>query len=228
MEALRREVVEANRELARRGLVIYTFGNASGIARDQGLVAIKPSGVEFDALRPEDIVLTDLDGKVVEGSMRPSSDLPTHLEIYKAFAEAGGVVHTHSTYATAWAQARHPIPCLGTTHADYFYGTIPVTEPLTDEEIESGYELSTGRAIVRLFVDIDPAQMPAVLVSGHGPFTWGGSAAKAAFNAVILEEVARIAQLTIGLDAKAAPLSRAQLDKHFLRKHGPGAYYGQK
>lgn len=228
LETLRREVVEANQELVRRGLVIYTFGNASGISREEGLVAIKPSGVEFDALRPEDIVVTDLDGNVVEGRLRPSSDLATHIELYKAFPAAGGVAHTHSTHATAWAQARRGIDCFGTTHADYFYGTIPVTDPLTAEEIQSGYELSSGRAIVRRFSQLDAASMPAVLVAGHGPFTWGHSASDAVFNAVILEEVARMAHLTVTLNPNAAPISEAQLDKHFHRKHGPGASYGQR
>ena len=227
LETLRRQVVEANQELVRKGLVMYTFGNASGIVREEGLVAIKPSGVEFDALRPEDIVLTDLDGAVIEGKLRPSSDLATHLEIYKAFPEAGGVVHTHSTYATAWAQAGRGIDCVGTTHADYFYGTIPVTDPLTAEEIQSDYELNTGRAIVRRLAAMERDHMPAILVAGHGPFAWGPTPAKAAFNAVILEEVARIAYLTATLNQNVKPIAQAHIDKHFLRKHGPAAYYGQ-
>jgi L-ribulose-5-phosphate 4-epimerase len=227
LESMRREVVKANQELARRGLVIYTWGNASGISRDEGLVAIKPSGVDFDALRPEDIVLTDLEGNVVEGTLRPSSDLPTHLELYRSFTEIGGVAHSHSTHATAWAQAGRGIDCLGTTHADYFYGTIPVTEPMSAEDIEADYELNTGRSIVKRFTRIDPQSMPAVLVAGHGPFTWGSSPTKAVFNAVVLEEVARMAWLTVTLNRDAAPILKAHLDKHFLRKHGPEAYYGQ-
>lgn len=227
LETLRREVVAANQELVRKGLVIYTFGNASGISREEGLIAIKPSGVDFDSLRPEDIVLTDLDGNIVEGSLRPSSDLATHLEIYKAFPETGGVAHTHSTYATAWAQAGREIDCFGTTHADYFYGTIPVTKRMTAAEIESDYERNTGRVIVRRFAGIDPSSVPAVLVAGHAPFTWGPSPAKAVFNAVILEEVARMAYFTVTLNPNARPVAQVHLDKHFLRKHGPAAYYGQ-
>ena len=228
LETLRRQVVDANQELVRKGLVIYTFGNASGISREEGLIAIKPRGVEFDALRPEDIVLTNLDGNIVEGKLRPSSDLATHLEIYKAFPESGGVVHTHSTYATAWAQSGRGIDCLGTTHADYFYGTVPVTEPLTAAEIQSDYELNTGRAIVRRLSGCEPGNMQAILVAGHGPFAWGPSPAKAVFNAVILEEVARMAYLTTTLNQGVQPIPQVHIDKHFLRKHGPGATYGQK
>ena len=227
LENLRQDVLEANVELIRRGLVLYTFGNASGISRRDGLIAIKPSGVPFDALQPEDIVLTDLDGAVVDGSLRPSSDLETHLEIYKAFPHVGGVVHTHSTYATAFAQAAREIPCLGTTQADYFHGAVPVTAPLSAPEIEEAYERNTGLAIVRRFVGADPRRFPGVLVHGHGPFTWGESVAKAVFHAVILEELARMAFLTLTLSPAAAPLPQAQLDKHFLRKHGPAATYGQ-
>jgi len=228
LEALRKEVLEANLELVRRNLVLFTFGNASGIDRTEGLVAIKPSGVPFEQLKPEDIVLTDLEGHVVEGSLRPSSDLPTHLELYKAFPQIGGVVHTHSPYATAWAQAGRELPCLGTTHADYFYGPVPLTQPLTPEEVREAYEKNTGLAIVRRFAAIDPEAVPGVLVYGHGPFTWGKSATEAAFHAVILEELARIAWLTLALNPAAKPLPQAQLEKHYLRKHGPGAYYGQK
>jgi L-ribulose-5-phosphate 4-epimerase len=228
LEALREEVLEANLELVRRGLVLYTFGNASGISRRDGLVVIKPSGVPYDALKASDLVVTDLEGKIVEGSLRPSSDLPTHLAIYRAFPDVGGVVHTHSTYATAWAQARKPIPCLGTTHADYFRGAVPVTDELSPEEIQSAYEWNTGEAIVRRFRGLDPGEMPAVLVAGHGPFTWGRNATEAAHNSVILEELARMAAATLALNPAAAELSAALRDKHFLRKHGPGATYGQK
>ena len=227
LKQLKEEVLEANLEVVRRGLVLYTFGNASGIAREQGLVVIKPSGVPYEKLRPEDMVVSDLRGKIVEGSYRPSSDLPTHLVLYRAFPQIGGVVHTHSEYATAWAQAGVPIPCFGTTHADSFYGEVPVTEPLRESEIEHDYEHNTGLAIERAFRDRDPEQMPAVLVAGHAPFCWGRNAAEAAHNAVVLESVARMAYLTISIENGAQPISRALLDKHFLRKHGRAAYYGQ-
>ncbi len=227
VEALRQEVLEANLELVRRGLVIYTFGNASGISRADGLVAIKPSGVAYDALRSEDMVVTDLDGRVVEGKLRPSSDLETHLAIYRAFSAAGGVVHTHSSFATAWAQAGREVPCLGTTHADYFRGPIPVTAPMLPEEIENEYERNTGSAIVRRFATLDPSERPGVLVAGHGPFAWGRDAAEAAHNAVIMEELSRVAYLSLAINAAAPELSPVQLDKHFLRKHGAEAYYGQ-
>ena len=225
---LRREVLDANVGLDRRGLVLYTFGNASGISRKEGLVAIKPSGVPFDAMREEDMVLTDMDGRVVEGSWKPSTDLPTHLALYRAFSEIGGIVHTHSSLATAWAQAGREIPCFGTTHADYFHGAIPVTEPLTPEEIAGSYEANTGAAIVRRFRGIGALDMPAVLVAGHAPFCWAASAGKAAETAVILEEVARLAWFTVVLNPAGGPISEALLNKHFRRKHGPGAYYGQK
>jgi len=225
---LRQEVLEANLELIRRDLVIYTFGNASGISREDGLVAIKPSGVPFDELRPEHMVLTDLEGNIVEGDLNPSSDLATHLELYKAFPEIGGVVHTHSTYATSWAQAGREIPCFGTTQADYWHGSVPVTAPLTAQEIEEAYEENTGHAIVRRFEGINAGDLPGVLVNGHGPFTWGVSVTKAAFHAVILEELARMAFRTVTLNAEAGPLPKYHMDKHYLRKHGPGASYGQK
>jgi L-ribulose-5-phosphate 4-epimerase len=228
LEQLREEVLEANLELVRKGLVIYTFGNASGISREDGLVAIKPSGVDFDALKPEDIVLTDLDGEVVEGRLRPSSDLPTHLEIYRAFPAVGGVAHTHSKHATAWAQAGREIPCFGTTHADYFRGPVPITGPLSAEEIRTDYEQNTGRSIVRGFSGLDPLAAPAILVAGHGPFSWGTSAMEAVLHAVILEEIACLAYRTVTLNTDASPLEQVHIDKHFLRKHGPGAYYGQK
>ncbi len=226
LRKLREEVLEANLELVRRGLVLYTFGNASGISRKDGLVAIKPSGVPYESLGPEHMVITKLDGEIVEGDLRPSSDLPTHLEIYKSFPNAGGVAHTHSEFATAWAQAQRPIPCLGTTHADYFHGEVPVTPVLTPEEIGSDYEKNTGLAICRYFRGRNPDAIPAVLVASHGPFCWGATAGAAAHNAAILESIARMAYYTVTL-ADAQPVSRALHDKHFLRKHGHGAYYGQ-
>jgi len=227
LKALREQVVEANLELVRRGLVIYTFGNASGVSREDGLVVIKPSGVAFDQLKPQNLVVTDLSGTIVEGDLRPSSDLPTHVKLYRDFPDIGGVVHTHSSYATAWAQAGREIPCLGTTHADYFYGSIPVTAEMEASEIESAYEENTGGAIVRRFRDLDAGRMPAVLVRGHGPFCWGPTPQKASQNAVLLEEVAKLAYRTATLNASAPAIGAALLDKHFLRKHGPGAYYGQ-
>ncbi len=228
LENLRRDVLAANLELVRRGLVLYTFGNASGISRAEGLVAIKPSGVPYEKLRPEDMVVTDLEGKIVEGGLRPSSDLATHLELYKAFPKIGGVVHTHSEFATAWAQARKPVPCFGTTHADYFYGAVPVTEPMSSEAIEGDYEKNTGLVIVSLFREIDYEQIPAVLVANHGPFTWGADAAAAAHSAVILEHVARVAYRTVAISSGAQQISGDLHDRHFLRKHGTKAYYGQE
>jgi len=224
---LRAEVLEANLELVRRGLVLYTFGNASGISREDSLVVIKPSGVAYEQMKPEDLVITDLDGKIVEGRLRPSSDLPTHLVLYKAFPKIGGVSHTHSEYATAWAQARKSIPCLGTTHCDYFRGPVPVTDPMSDDEISSAYEENTGHVITRLFKNIDPLEVPAVLVANHAPFTWGPTSAEASQNAVILEAVAKIAYLATQIYPAAAPAGRTLQEKHFLRKHGAAAYYGQ-
>jgi L-ribulose-5-phosphate 4-epimerase len=228
LEPLREEVLEANLELVRRGLVLYTFGNVSGIDRAQGLVVIKPSGIPYEHMKASDMVAVDMDGRTIEGSFRPSSDLATHLILYREFADIGGVVHTHSRCATSWAQAARGIPCFGTTHADYFYGPIPATEPLTASEIETEYEANTGHAIVRRFRGLDPLQMPAVLVAGHAPFTWGESAAEAAYHAVVLEEVAEMALRTIAVDPGASPISQALLDKHFCRKHGGAAYYGQE
>jgi len=224
---LRAEVLDANLDLVRHGLVVHAFGNASAIDRDTGLVVIKPSGVPYEHLEAETLVVTDLDGRVIEGRYRPSSDLPTHLALYKAFPAVGAVVHTHSRYATIWAQAGREVPCLGTTHADYFRGDIPVTEPMTPAAIESAYEWNTGQMIVRRFSALDPLEMPAVLVHSHGPFCWAKSARAAADLALTLEEVACMAWHTLALNPSAKPIAAALRDKHFLRKHGPGAYYGQ-
>ena len=230
---LRRAVLEANRELVRRGLVLYTFGNASGVDREQGLVVIKPSGVDYDELRPEHMVVTDLHGKIVEGTLRPSSDLDTHTLLYREFQAIGAVVHTHSEFATSFAQAGMPIPALGTTHADYFYGPVPVTEPLSDEAIQGRYVHETGIAIVRRFRGetghgpLDPVAVPACLVAGHAPFVWGPTPHDAAHNAVVLEAVAKMAFRTISLKANAAAVSQALLDRHYFRKHGASATYGQ-
>lgn len=230
---LREEVLEANLELVRRGLVLYTFGNASGVDREQGLVVIKPSGVDYDELRPEHMVVTDLHGKVVEGSLRPSSDLDTHTLLYREFPGIGAVVHTHSEFATSFAQAGLPIPAFGTTHADYFYGPVPVTAPLSDEAIAGRYVHETGLAIVARFrsnndgVELDPLAIPACLVAGHAPFVWGRDAHDAAHNAVVLEAVARMAFRTLSLKAEAPCVSQALLDRHYFRKHGAQATYGQ-
>ncbi|HXU15923.1 MAG TPA: L-ribulose-5-phosphate 4-epimerase [Terriglobales bacterium] len=227
LQELREQVLEANLELVRRGLVLYTFGNASGILRDEAVVLIKPSGVPYDKMKPEHLVLTDLNGKVLEGNLRPSSDLPTHVLLYQRFKNIGGVVHTHSEYATAWAQARRAIPCLGTTHADYFHAPVPVTDPMPQEEIAGEYEWNTGEAIARTFRDKDPDAIPAVLVANHGPFAWGRDAAAAAHNAVVLESIARMAYFTTTLNPQVGAISSALHDRHFLRKHGRNAYYGQ-
>ncbi len=224
---LRKQVLQANLDLVRSGLVLYTFGNVSGIARSEGLVVIKPSGVSYEAMKPEDLVVADLDGKIVEGSLRPSSDLPTHLVLYRAFHEIGGVAHTHSEYATSWAQARKSIPCFGTTHADYFHGPIPVTAEMTKREVSRDYEKNTGLAIVRCFKKLSPASVPGALVANHGPFAWGGDAGAAVHNAVILEAVARMAYFTLRINSSARPVASVLHDKHFLRKHGKNAYYGQ-
>lgn len=228
LERLRADVLEANLELVRRGLVIYTFGNASGIDRASGLVAIKPSGVPYEKMTPGDMVICDLDCRVVEGKLRPSTDLDTHVALYRAFPSIGGVVHTHSRHATAWAQARREIPCFGTTHADYFHGPVPVTEPLTPEEIDSGYEANTGVAIVRRLAGCDPLGCPAVLVAGHAPFCWGKSVHDAVHMAVIVEELAAMAWQTLTINPEAQPISQALRDKHHFRKHGPKATYGQQ
>jgi len=225
---LREAVLDANLELQRQGLVLYTFGNASGIDRAQGLVAIKPSGVSYDRLKAEDLVVVDLDGKIVEGALNPSSDVATHLLLYKEFPAIGGVVHTHSEFATSWAQAGMPIPCYGTTHADYFRGEVPVTPPLSDEQIETAYELNTGKVIVERFRNLDPIAVPGVLVAGHAPFAWGTDAATAAHNAVVLEYIARLAYRSRLLNPAASEVSAALLRKHYERKHGPKATYGQR
>jgi L-ribulose-5-phosphate 4-epimerase len=231
LDALRTEVLEANLEIVRRGLVLYTFGNASGIDRETGLVAIKPSGVPYETMKPADLVITDLHGKIVEGDLRPSSDLATHLLLYREFAGIGGVVHTHSEYATAWAQAGREIPAYGTTHADYFYGPVPLTEELTDEEVGGDYVLNTGHAIVRRFRDpsgpLDPLAVPGVLVRGHAPFAWGKMPIDAAHNAVVLEAIARMGYYTATLNAACEGVSQALLDRHYFRKHGAKATYGQ-
>lgn len=227
LEKLKEEVFKANISLVEHGLVIFTFGNVSAFDRNSGLMVIKPSGVSYSEMTPDDMVVTDLSCKVVEGSLRPSTDAPTHAALYKSFPAVGGVVHTHSSYATSWAQAGKAIPCFGTTHADSFYGSIPVTRNLTNAEIESDYEYNTGLAIAECFINKDPLQMPAALVVSHGPFAWGEDAAKAVHNAVILEEVARMASITVSI-GPVSSIDQALLDKHFLRKHGTGAYYGQK
>ena len=234
LKELRTAVLEANLELVKRGLVLYTFGNASGVDREQGLVVIKPSGVDYDDLRPELMVVTDLEGGIVEGTLKPSSDLDTHTLLYREFPTIGAVVHTHSEFATSFAQAGLSIPAFGTTHADYFYGSVPVTEPLTDEAIGGRYVPETGVAIVKRFAGIDPLAVPAVLVAGHAPFCWGRDAHDAAHNAVVLEAVARMAYRTITLKASAGTLSasatgvsQALLDRHYFRKHGASATYGQ-
>lgn len=228
LEHLREQVWQANVELQKRRLIIYSWGNVSGIDRERGIVLIKPSGVSYDELDPADLVALDLDGNIVEGKLRPSSDTPTHLELYRQFKQLGGICHTHSTYATIWSQACREIPCFGTTHADNYYGPVPVTEPMTAEEIAGDYELNTGKVIVRRFAALDPMQVPAVLVANHGPFTWGRDAGKAVEYAVILEQCALMAMHTLQLSPDQPEIDRVLLDKHYLRKHGAGAYYGQK
>jgi L-ribulose-5-phosphate 4-epimerase len=224
---LKAEVLEANLELVRHGLVVHAFGNASAIDRDTGLVVIKPSGVPYEELEAASLVVTDLEGRLVDGLFRPSSDLPTHLALYKAFQGIGAVVHTHSRFATIWAQAGRELPCLGTTHADYFRGAVPVTDPMTAGEIQSAYEWNTGQVIVRRFANLDPTEIPAALVLGHGPFCWAKSARAASDLAIILEEVACTAWHVMALNPAVEPLAEELRDKHFFRKHGPGAYYGQ-
>lgn len=215
-------------ELPKRGLVTYTWGNVSGIDREKGLVVIKPSGVDYETMKPEDMVVVDLDGNVVEGHYRPSSDTPTHVELYKAFPEIGGVVHTHSPWATSWAQAARSIPCYGTTHADYFYGPIPCVRNLTKEEIDEAYEKNTGVSIIEAFKDNNPVYCPGCVCANHGPFTWGKDPAEAVHNAVVLEEVAKMAARAEALNPDIKETPQAMQDKHFYRKHGANAYYGQK
>ncbi len=229
LEALKQTVYEANMLLPEHRLITFTWGNASQIDRKSGLVVIKPSGVEYSEMKPDDMVVVDLDGNVVEGRLRPSSDTPTHLELYRSFPGLGGIVHTHSPWATVWAQAGRGIRAYGTTHGDYFYGTIPCTRAMTGAQIKGEYKLETGRVIVETFQGADPAQIPAVLVRSHGPFTWGKDAKEAVHNAVVLEQLAMMAFYTENLANGAATpaMQQALLDKHFLRKHGPGAYYGQ-
>jgi L-ribulose-5-phosphate 4-epimerase len=226
-EELRKAVCRANIDLQAHKLVTYSWGNVSGMDRASGVVAIKPSGVAYEQLSPEKIVLLDLQGNIVEGELRPSSDTPSHLELYRNFETVGGICHTHSPNATTWAQACREIPCLGTTHADFFYGAVPVTEVMTPEQIQSGYEINTGRVIVRRFADLDPLQMRAVLVANHGPFTWGATPGGAVEAAVVLEQVAAMALGTITINPGQEGISQVLLDKHYLRKHGKDAYYGQ-
>ena len=227
LEELKKQVYTANLNLVKHGLVLFTWGNVSGIDREKGLVVIKPSGVGYDVMKAEDMVVIDFDNHIVEGTLKPSSDALTHIELYKAFPEIGGIVHTHSTYAVAWAQALKAIPAMGTTHADHFYGEIPCTRELTKDEVERGYEKETGTVIIETFKNIDPLHVPGVLVGNHGPFAWGTNAEKAVYNAVVLEEVARMALLTLQL-GNENPIKQYLLDKHFNRKHGKNAYYGQK
>ena len=231
LETLKQQVYEANMELPRRGLVTYTWGNVSGIDRASGLVVIKPSGVEYEELTLDKMVVVDLQtGTIVEGSLNPSSDTKTHLELYKVFPALGGIVHTHSPFAVAWAQAGRDIPCYGTTHADYFYGPVPCARHLTAAELEEDYEKNTGKVIIETFQNrnIDPVAVPAVICHSHGPFTWGKDAAQAVYHAVVLEEVAKMALFTRQIDPAAAPAPQSMQDKHYLRKHGPNAYYGQR
>jgi len=224
---LKEEVLQANLELPARGLVTYTWGNVSGIDRKSGLFVIKPSGVPYTDLKADDLVVLDLDGNVVEGKLNPSSDMPTHLVLYNKFPEIGGIVHTHSRWATVWSQACKELIALGTTHADYFYGNIPCTRKLTNQEIQQNYEKNTGDVIVESFKDIDPNFMPAILVANHGPFTWGKTATEAVHNSVVLEELAMMAYYTLSISSEVGQIEKTLLDKHFLRKHGKQAYYGQ-
>jgi L-ribulose-5-phosphate 4-epimerase len=228
LEELKQAVCEANLELVRKGLVLLTWGNASAIDRERGLVVIKPSGVPYETMQPEDMAVVDLEGRVVDGARKPSVDTPSHLVLYRAWLGIGGVVHTHSHYATCWAQAGRPIPCFGTTHADFAYGEIPVADALTDEEVAEDYERHIGEVIVRRFKALDPMHFPAVLAANHGPFAWGNTVERAVENACILEELARMALDTLMVDSGQRPIPQYLLDKHFLRKHGPGAYYGQQ
>jgi L-ribulose-5-phosphate 4-epimerase len=228
LEQLKQEVLEANLDLPKYRMVTFTWGNVSGIDRNQGLVVIKPSGVPYEELQRDDMVVVDMEGNVVEGKLKPSSDTPTHLVLYKALTKVGGIVHTHSPWATSWAQAGRGIPAMGTTHADYFYGEIPCTRKMTEQEINGAYELETGNVIVETFKELDPTQIPGVLVNCHAPFSWGKDAHTALHNAVVLEEVAKIASRTYILNPEVQPMDQTLLDRHFLRKHGANAYYGQE
>ncbi|GAP13565.1 L-ribulose 5-phosphate 4-epimerase [Longilinea arvoryzae] len=228
LEQLRQQVLEANLLLPKFGLVQFTWGNVSGIDRASGLVVIKPSGVKYEALTAEDMVIVDLDGKTIEGKLNPSSDTPTHIELYKAFPNIGGIVHTHSRWATSFAQAGKPIEPTGTTHADYFYGTIPCTRHMTSAEITGNYEMETGKVIIETFLSLDPDSIPAVLFQNHGPFSWGKTPEKAVETAVVLEEVAFMQYHALMLNSGLLPMQKELLDKHFLRKHGKNAYYGQR
>ena len=227
LEELKKKVYEANMDLPKYGLVTFTWGNVSAIDRESGMFVIKPSGVDYDLLKPEDMVVMDLNGNKVEGKYNPSSDTATHLELYKAFPEIGGVVHTHSTYATSWAQSGRAIPCYGTTHADYMYGEIPCARVLSQEEMDEGYEKNTGTVIIETFQGKDPMAVPAVLCKNHGPFAWGKDAKEAVHNAVVLEEVARMAARCENLNPQVVPAPQELQDKHYFRKHGANAYYGQ-
>lgn len=226
LEELKEKVFHANMELVRHNLVIFTWGNVSGIDRERGLVVIKPSGVDYATMKAEDMVVLDLDGNIVEGNMRPSSDTPTHLELYRSFPEIGGIVHTHSTYATAWAQAGLDLPNIGTTHADYFHDAVPCTADMTRKEVEGDYELETGKVIVKRFEGLNPTHTPGVLVKNHGPFTWGKTPEEAVHNAVVLEQVAKMAYISYMVNP-ALTMNPLLIEKHFNRKHGPNAYYGQ-
>ncbi len=228
LEHLRKEICDVNLELVKRGLVFQTWGNASGIDRKRDLVVIKPSGVSYDKMCPKHMVVVDLAGNVVEGDLMPSVDTPTHLALYKAFLVIGGIVHTHSHYATCWAQARRSIPCFGTTHADYCHGEIPLTDALTESEVAENYEANIGQVILRRYANLDPLACPGVLAAGHGPFAWGRTPAESLENAIVMEELARMAAHTLAINPETPPLENCLLDKHFLRKHGKSAYYGQK
>ena len=226
LEELKAKVCKANLELVEHGLVIFTWGNVSAIDRESGLVVIKPSGVSYDNMKPSDMVVVDLDGNIVEGDLNPSSDTPTHLALYRAWPEIGGVVHTHSTYATAWAQAGRDIPNIGTTHADYFHNAIPCTESMTEAEVKGEYELETGNVIIKRFEGLNPVHTPGVLVKNHGPFSWGKDAFDAVHNAVVMEQVAKMAYIAFGVNPNLT-MNELLIEKHFNRKHGPNAYYGQ-
>lgn len=227
LEALKEQVLEANLQLPKHGLVTFTWGNVSGISREDGLFVIKPSGVEYEKMRVDDLVVVDLNGNIVEGHLKPSSDTPTHLALYKSFNNIGGIVHTHSTWATIWAQAGRSVPALGTTHADYYYGSVSCTRPMTDDEIKDSYEWETGNVIVETIGEADPLAVPGVLVHSHAPFCWGKDAMNAVHNAVVLEEVAKMAYHSLMLNPALTSMNQALLDKHYLRKHGANAYYGQ-